>query len=162
VENSDLDKFRARARSKRKENKAFFKRLKSLPPRQLDQQFHEAHEEAFSHIDCLSCGNCCKTTGPLFTDKDINRLAKHFGQRPADFIDHYLRVDEEGDFVLQSVPCPFLGQDNYCSVYEVRPKACREFPHTDRNRMHQILELTRKNIEVCPAVFEMVERMKVG
>ena len=162
MESSDLEGFRNRARSKRKENKVFFKRLKSTSPKQLDRQFHEAHEEAFAHIDCLSCANCCKTTGPLFTDKDINRLAKHFGQRPADFIDDYLRVDEDGDFVLQSVPCPFLGEDNYCSVYEVRPKACREFPHTNRNRMHQILELTRKNIEVCPAVFEMVERMKTG
>lgn len=160
MESSDLDKFRARARAKRKENKAFFRQLKSVPSKQLDRHFHEAHEEAFAHIDCLSCANCCKTTGPLFTGKDINRLARHFGLRPAEFIDQYLRVDEDGDFVLKSVPCPFLGEDNYCSVYEVRPKACREFPHTDRNRMHQILELTRKNVEVCPAVFEMVERIK--
>ena len=162
MENRDLDKFRARARSKRKENKAFFRKLKQRPPKQLDRQFHRAHEEAFAHIDCLSCANCCKTTGPLFTEKDIDRLARHFGMKPSDFIDQYLRIDEDGDFVLQSLPCPFLGNDNYCKVYEVRPKACREFPHTDRNRMHQILDLTRKNVEVCPAVFEMVERIKGG
>ena len=87
-------------------------------------------------------------------------MAKHFGQRPAEFTEQYLRIDEDGDYVLQSLPCPFLGADNYCSVYEVRPKACREFPHTDRRKMHQILELTRKNVEVCPAVFEIVEGMK--
>lgn len=155
-----MEKFRARARSKRQENKAFFRKLKQLPPKQLDTTFHEAHDEAFSRINCLDCANCCKTTGPLFTDQDINRLARHFGQKPAEFINQYLRVDEDGDFVLQSLPCPFLAPDNYCGVYEVRPKACREFPHTDRNRMHQVLELTRKNIEVCPAVYEMVEKMK--
>lgn len=136
------------------------RRLKALPPKQLDQKFHNAHTEVFSRINCLDCANCCKTTGPLFTERDINRLAKHFSLKPPEFIDEYLRVDEEGDFVLQTVPCPFLGPDNYCGVYEVRPKACREFPHTDRNKMHQILDLTRKNIEVCPAVFEMLEQIK--
>jgi len=156
----DLHQFRQQARSQRKENQKFFKRLKSLKPRQLDEQFHELHDEVFAEINCLNCANCCKTTGPLFTDTDINRLAKHFGLRPAEFIDQYLRVDEDGDFVLQVLPCPFLGEDNYCSVYEVRPKACREYPHTDRNKMHQILELTRKNAEACPAVLEMVNRMK--
>ncbi|MAN04933.1 MAG: zinc/iron-chelating domain-containing protein [Owenweeksia sp.] len=156
----DLHQFRQQARSQRKENQKFFKRLKSLKPRQLDEQFHELHDEVFAEINCLNCANCCKTTGPLFTDTDINRLAKHFGLRPAEFIDQYLRVDEDGDFVLQVLPCPFLGEDNYCSVYEVRPKACREYPHTDRNKMHQILELTRKNAEACPAVMEMVNRMK--
>ncbi|HCQ15741.1 MAG TPA: zinc/iron-chelating domain-containing protein [Cryomorphaceae bacterium] len=156
----DLHQFRQQARSQRKENQKFFKRLKSLKPRQLDEQFHELHDEVFAEINCLNCANCCKTTGPLFTDTDINRLAKHFGLRPAEFIDQYLRVDEDGDFVLQVLPCPFLGEDNYCSVYEVRPKACREYPHTDRNKMHQILELTRKNAEACPAVMEMVKRMK--
>ncbi len=156
----DFEKFSRQAHSQKKENRAFFKRLKKWPPKKLDTEFHAAHSAAFAEIDCLECANCCKTTGPLFTDKDIDRLAKHFKMKAADFIEKYLRVDEDGDFVLQSVPCPFLGSDNYCSVYENRPKACREFPHTDRNRMHQILDLTRKNVEVCPAVFQMVERMK--
>jgi Fe-S-cluster containining protein len=71
-----------------------------------------------------------------------------------------LRIDEDRDYVLQSVPCTFLGADNYCSIYQVRPKACREFPHTDRIKQHQLLKLTEKNIEVCPAVFEIVEKLK--
>ncbi len=158
----NLEKFRQQARSQRKENQKFFRKLKSTSPKELDQKFHTLHEEVFSEIDCLNCANCCKTTGPLFTQNDINRLAKHFGLAPGDFIDRYLRVDEDGDFVLQSLPCPFLGDDNYCSVYEVRPKACREYPHTNRNKMHQILELTRKNAEACPAVLEMVNRMKAA
>lgn len=156
----DLEKFRQQARSARKGNKKFFRRLRSLPPKQLDQHFHDEHDRAFEHIDCLSCANCCKTTGPLFTNKDIDRLARHFNMRTADFIEKYLRIDEDGDFVLQQLPCPFLGDDNYCSVYEARPKACREFPHTDRNKMHQILDLTRKNAEVCPAVAEMVKEIQ--
>lgn len=46
----------------------------------------------------------------------------------------YLRVDEDNDKVFKSMPCPFLGEDNLCSIYDIRPKACREFPHTDRKK----------------------------
>jgi hypothetical protein len=80
--------------------------------------------------------------------------------KPGDFIDKYLRVDEDKDLVLKSSPCAFLGSDNYCAIYESRPKACREYPHTDRKKMVQIMDLTHKNTLVCPAVLEMVERLK--
>jgi Fe-S-cluster containining protein len=96
----------------------------------------------------------------MFTDKDISRIAKHLRLRPSEFTEKYLRIDEDNDYVLQSVPCTFLGDDNRCSIYDVRPKACREFPHTDRAKQHQILNLTEKNVAVCPAVYEIVERMK--
>ena len=80
--------------------------------------------------------------------------------KPGDFINRYLRMDEDGDYVLKSSPCPFLDSENYCSVYEDRPKACREYPHTDRKKILQINELTLKNTMVCPAVFEILERLK--
>ena len=76
------------------------------------------------------------------------------------FIETYLRIDEDNDYVLQSVPCPFLGADNYCSVYDHRPKACREFPHTDRKKFQQISNLTLKNVAICPAAYNIVEEMK--
>nr|MDK7631844.1 YkgJ family cysteine cluster protein [Globicatella sanguinis] len=82
--------------------------------------------------------NCCKTTGPLFTQKDIERLAKVFRMKPSLFIEKYLRIDEDNDYVLQQLPCPFLDSENYCLVYEDRPKACKEYPHTDRKKFHQI------------------------
>ena len=120
----------------------------------------ELHEDEFSRTDCLTCANCCKTTGPLFTQKDIERIAKHFRMKPGEFIDTYLRLDEENDFVLQQVPCPFLGADNYCSIYEKRPKACREYPHTDRKDFHKISNITIRNTAVCPAAYNIVEEMK--
>ena len=148
------------AKDKHNENKAFFKKLKNKPPKQLDYVMLELHDEAFEKIDCLDCANCCKTTGPLFTDKDIERIAKHFRMKPQEFIETYLRIDEDKDYVLQSVPCTFLGADNYCSIYEVRPKACKEFPHTDRKKFQQIANLTLKNVAICPAAFNIVEEMK--
>lgn len=149
------------AKDKHNENKKFFVKLKSKPPKDLDYLMQELHVQEFERTDCLQCANCCKTTGPLFTDKDIERIAKHFKLKPSRFIEHYLRLDEDNDYVLQSVPCTFLGIDNYCSIYDVRPKACREFPHTDRKKFQQISNLTLKNVAICPAAFNIVEEMKV-
>jgi len=149
-----------KASEKHGENKKFFTRLKKKPPKNLDYLMQELHEEEFRRTDCLECANCCKTTGPLFTQADIERIAKHLKLRPSDFIETYLRVDEDGDYVLQQVPCTFLDTDNHCFIYDVRPKACREFPHTDRRKFHQISNLTMKNVSICPAAFNIVEEMK--
>jgi Fe-S-cluster containining protein len=114
----------------------------------------------FSCTDCLECANCCKTTGPLFTDKDITRISKYLMIKPSDFTHKYLKVDDDSDYVLKKVRCEFLLNDNSCSIYDVRPKACREYPHTDRIKQHQLLEITQKNIEICPAVYDIIEDLK--
>lgn len=154
------DDFRAHAKAKAQENKKFLTRLKRKDPRKVDEVFHAVHREVFEEADCLRCANCCKTTSPIFYQNDIERVARSLRMKPGDFIQEYLRIDDDRDYVLKSSPCPFLGEDNYCRVYEDRPKACREYPHTDRKKMVQITDLTWKNTMVCPAVFEMVERLK--
>lgn len=156
----DLKKHAQKAKEKRKENKVFFKKLKKVKPKILDAQIHTLHNEVFTCTDCLKCANCCTITGPLFTYKDINRIAKHLKLKPSAFTEKYLKIDEDKDFVLKQVPCIFLSKENHCSIYNVRPKACREFPHTDRIKQHQILKLTEKNVSVCPAVYEIVEKLK--
>lgn len=155
-----IDNLPKQAKDKHNENRNFFKKLKKKPPKQLDYIMQDLHEEEFKRTDCLQCANCCKTTGPLFTDKDVERIAKYFKMKQQQFIDQFLRIDEENDYVLQSVPCTFLGADNYCSIYDVRPKACREFPHTDRKKFQQISNLTLKNVAICPAAYNIVEAMK--
>jgi len=149
-----------KAKEKHNENKKFFVKLRKKPPKNLDYIMQELHEAEFERTDCLTCANCCKTTGPLFTNADVERISKSFRMKPQKFIETYLRVDEENDFVLQETPCTFLGADNYCSIYDVRPKACREFPHTDRKKFQQISNLTLKNVAICPAAYNIVEEMK--
>ena len=149
-----------KAKDKHKENKKFFAKLRKKPPKDLDRQMQEMHDEEFSRTNCLDCANCCKTTGPLFTNKDIERISKHLKLKPQQFIEQYLRIDEDKDYVLQEVPCTFLAADNYCLIYDVRPKACREFPHTDRKDFHKISNLTLKNPAICPAAYNIVEEMK--
>ncbi|NJB72679.1 hypothetical protein GGR42_003170 [Saonia flava] len=148
------------AKSKHAESSKFFNKLKKRPPKNLDYIMQELHESEFKRTDCLKCANCCKTTGPLFTKADIERISKFFKTKPQKFIEQYLRIDDDNDYVLKEVPCTFLGEDNYCSIYDVRPKACREFPHTDRKKFQQISNLTLKNVAICPAAFNIVEEMK--
>lgn len=142
------------------ENKKFLQQLKRRPPRDLDDVFHSAHEEVFETTDCLACANCCKTTSPIFYQKDIERVARRLRMKPGEFIEKYLHVDEDKDYVLNAAPCPFLDAENYCMVYEDRPTACREYPHTDRKNMYQVLDLAYKNTLVCPAVLAIVEKVR--
>lgn len=148
------------SKANEKENTAFLKRFKKQSKREIDQSFHKQHEVVFNKIDCLDCGNCCSTTSPIFTDQDIKRLSKLFKMKPVQFIAEYLRVDIDGDRVLKSTPCPFLMEDKKCFVYDVRPQACSEYPHTNRKNMYQIIDLTQKNTLVCPAVADIVDHLR--
>lgn len=135
--------------------------LKKKRAKNLDRIFEELHDKVFDKIDCLSCANCCKTTSPIFRDIDIKRISKHLRVTEMQFISSYLRMDEDRDYVLKSSPCYFLGLDNKCDIYDVRPLACREYPHTNRKNMFQIMELTIKNTEICPAVARIVNQISL-
>ncbi len=83
----------------------------------------ELHEE-FSNTDCLECVNWCKIIDSLFSDKDVEGVLKFLKINPRQFEEQYLRTDKDEDLILQQTPCTFLGADNYCAIYEVKPKAC--------------------------------------
>ncbi len=155
-----LQELLQKAKEKQKEHQLFLKKLKKKKPKKLDVIMKEAHDAVFEQINCLNCANCCKTTGPLLIQKDIERIAKYLRLKPQQFITHYLRIDEDQDYVFQSMPCPFLGSDHYCSIYEVRPRACKEFPHTNRKNFYQINKLTLENVKICPAVYEILKEIQ--
>ena len=156
-----LEQIRQNAAREKTVNERFMVRLSKQDPRKLDEAFHSLHEEAFTLIDCLECANCCRTLGPRITDRDIQKIAKALKVKPSQLVSDYLRVDEDGDYVFKSMPCPFLDSDNYCRIYNDRPVACREYPHTDRPRMYQVLDITLNNIPVCPAVYLIVGKLKL-
>ncbi|MBD3636229.1 MAG: YkgJ family cysteine cluster protein [Crocinitomicaceae bacterium] len=156
----DVQKILQEGLSKKSENKKLANRLKKSKPKHLDALVHDLHEEVFEEIDCLACANCCKTTSPGMHNKDVERLAKFLKIKPAELIAQHMELDEDGEYVFRAAPCPFLGADNYCSVYEVRPLACREYPHTNRKRFYQVLDLSVKNTGVCPAVVKVFEGLQ--
>ena len=145
---------------KQKENKKFFDRLKKRMPAGIDREVNRLHESVFQQVDCKACANCCKTTSPIFKDRDIDVLAKYFKLRPSQFTLKYLHLDADGDYVLNTAPCPFLDSQNLCTVYHHRPQACRGYPHTDEPVFRKVMLITQKNTAVCPAVFHIVEELK--
>lgn len=156
-----LDELPKLAKETLEENKRYFKKLKKRPPKKLDLVMQDLHDEEFSKTDCLTCGNCCKTTSPIFTEKDILRISKHFKMKAHAFTEQYLMRDSDNFMVLKSAPCPFLDlNDNSCYIYDVRPKACSEYPHTNRRKFIQITDLTINNIEICPATYNIIQELK--
>lgn len=124
--------------------------LKALP---------ELHEEAFSKIDCLQCANCCKNYSPRFKNPDIKRIAKVLRIKEGELVARYLKLDNEGDYVVKQSPCPFLAGDNTCNIYEDRPSDCRRYPYTDEDVLLKRVSLTLKNATVCPATFAVLEKL---
>ena len=143
-----------------KAHRNFFIKLRKKTPKNLDAIMEKLHDDEFKKSDCLQCANCCKTTSPIFTKKDIERISKSFRIKTRQFIDTYLNVDDDQDYVLKSSPCTFLADDNTCNIYDVRPKACQEYPHTNRKNFEKISELTLKNVSICPATFNIVEALR--
>lgn len=149
------------AKDAKKENQKYFARLKKRPQKRLDLLMQELHDKEFAKTDCLTCGNCCKTTSPIFTEKDIQRIAKYLRMKESEFINMYLERDRDDFMVLKTAPCSFLDlNDNTCTIYDVRPKACAEYPHTNRKKFIQITDLTIANTAVCPAAYSIVEELK--
>lgn len=143
-----------------KTNRRFLDQLKRNFPSDLDVRVRTFHDEVFENTDCLTCGNCCRTTSPIFNQKDIEHLSRRLRIKTVVFVEKYLKIDEDKDYVLKSSPCPFLAEDNTCDVYDDRPTACRGYPHTDRKRFHQLLDLTYENSFICPAVQSILELLK--
>jgi Fe-S-cluster containining protein len=143
------------SRERQKEYERF---LKKADKKQILRKQQDFHDEATEVVDCLACANCCKGYSPRFKTPDIKRISKELRMKESEFIDMYLRLDEEGDYVVKSSPCPFLGTDNFCSIYEARPSDCARFPYTDEDVLFKRSKITLKNATFCPIVYRVLER----
>ena len=141
-------------------NFKFLRSLKWKNEREVDHAARQYHNKAFAIIDCSQCANCCKTITPLFIAKDIRRIAGHLGITAADFTARYLKRDEEGDLCGKNLPCSFLAEDGRCTIYEVRPRDCAEYPHTQKRGFATRTYLHAANALSCPAVFWIIEQLR--
>jgi len=134
--------------------------LESIGSERVDSLFAEAHSTVFENTNCLSCANCCKNYSPIIEPDEIADLCLYIGISATELFQNYIEMDEEGDFVFKTQPCPMLNlEDNKCKIYENRPKACREYPHTNMKKIKNHLGLLEINIEICPAAEEIVRRV---
>lgn len=125
-----------------------------------DQKVQNIHDQIFEEINCLECANCCKTTPALLTGPDIKRIAKFLKMPPKIFNRQYLLEDVNGEMSFRKVPCVFLEKDNWCSIYEVRPESCQDYPHTGSGSFRKRAGLHKENLKVCPAAFEIIKRLE--
>ena len=137
-----LDNWEKRSKEHEKQYKQLLQRADK---NKVLKQLPDFHEEAFSKINCLHCANCCKGYSPRFKTPDIKRISKYVGMKEGDFIEKYLDLDKEGDYVTKSSPCPFLDADNYCGIYDHRPSDCARFPYTDEDVILKRPLITLKN-----------------
>lgn len=142
------------------QQKSFRQLLQRTEKNKVLKQLPRLHEQAFEKIDCLQCAACCKNYSPRFKTPDVKRISRFLGMRESQFIDTYLNVDEEGDFVVKTSPCPFLGADNACSIYDVRPSDCARFPYTDEDVIIKRQPLTLKNSSFCPIVYHVLDGLQ--
>ncbi|HLZ87540.1 MAG TPA: YkgJ family cysteine cluster protein [Puia sp.] len=155
-----LNNWEKKSKDRQKDYRRFLEKAEKPAVRnRVLEQLPRLHEEAFERVDCLQCANCCKHYSPRFKTPDIKRIAKHLKLKESDFIGRYLRLDADGDYVVKTTPCPFLGADNYCGIYEVRPSDCERFPYTDEDVLVRRPALTQKNSTFCPIVYFVLERL---
>ncbi len=158
----NIDNLKAKASGKKNKFISVVEKVSKMKGKNVDSLFHDLHYKEFQKIDCLDCANCCKSLGPRLTNKDIERLSTYLRIKNSDFSDKYILVDEDKDYVFKSIPCPFLLEDNSCSVYPARPKACRAYPHTDQNNINAIITICLRNTETCPVVYNIFNILDEG
>jgi len=142
-----------------KKVKEQIKNLSRHSGKHLNKLANEVHDSVFEEVDCMDCANCCKSIPAIILKQDITRISKHLSMSEAVFQDKYVVIDEDGDRVINSSPCPFLLEDNACDIYDVRPKACKQYPHTNESEFSNNIHLHKINSQYCPAVYYIVQRM---
>ncbi len=153
--------WKANAEKHDDDNYWFLRSLKQKSGKKVDRIALELHQEAFSIVDCMKCANCCRTLRPIVTEEDIARIAGHLGMARDEFVAAYLERDEEQDrYRTKTTPCPFLAEDNRCTIYSVRPEKCQGYPFTERPDFALSTMNHASNAVVCPAVFYLVEQMR--
>lgn len=124
----------------------------------LDRQFRELHKELFAAYDCSGCRNCCRAYDVPLTDAEIAAIAELKGTTPDSVCERYLVKGEHGYEFKK--PCPFLHDDGSCEVGACKPAECSDYPYTDRpDRLGSLLSIIA-SAEVCPVVYELLERLK--
>lgn len=154
------DELKRNAKKNEVINKTFLRNIKPGKANLLDRLTHIENDKVFNNLNCLDCANCCKLLGPRLTQKDIREISQSLNIKTADFEKKYIITDEDGDLVFKYLPCPFLETDNYCRIYKNRPRACREYPHTQQPGILRKKEIHLKNTFYCPAVYEIFENLR--
>lgn len=156
----DLEKFSKEANRDKEMLTLFLQKFDEIVPPDLSEIVEEEDKKVWQNVDCTVCANCCKTMTPIFSEEDIARISLYLNISPSEFFDQYLEIEEDtGSTVNRVLPCVFL-VDNKCSIYDVRPIDCAEFPHHNKRPFDDYNDTFIQNIFRCPATYELVKKLK--
>ena len=157
-----LKKLKKKFEANRKSLRSFITRTENNPPKDFDAVMEKIDKEVWREVHCLSCANCCKVMSPTYTTQDIKRISAHLEMKPKDFKEKWLYRDKKsGDWMNKTQPCQFLDlKTNMCTIYEVRPMDCADFPHFLKRPQKDYFYINKQNIEYCPASMLMIEKLK--
>jgi len=159
---TDLVQIRLLGEKKRPENERFRRHLKTRD--HSDRILRRIAEGIQEQIDCTQCANCCRVATVKLSERDVERLARHFSMPGPDFLAQYTSESEDEGVILRRTDeagCVFL-DGNACTVYEARPDICQRFPHLVRgngsiaSRMWQFIDRAC----YCPIVYNAMEAFK--
>ncbi len=159
---TDLVEIRRLGEKKREENRRFRRHLKTHGLN--ERRFRRMAEEIEAQIDCTVCANCCKVATARLTERDVERLARHLGVKPAVFVRDYGEESAEEGLILRRTPggCVFL-EGTVCMVYDQRPASCQDFPHLVRGPgsfVSRMWEMPDRAC-YCPIVYNALEAFKI-
>ncbi len=158
--NDEVDLVLKEAVNNKRDNEVYLKKLGVIKNETVLPVLLEIHEDVFNSTDCLACANCCRTTPPLITREDVNRISRRINMSPKQFIREYVISEYSGEMMFRVVPCTFLSSENTCTIYDVRPEACRRYPHTNEKEYQKRISLNISNTLVCPAAFKILDRLQ--
>ena len=106
-------------------------------------------------FDCSKCpAFCCSIYERVqVSNKDLRRLAKHFGLTPEEAERRHTKIHKEsGERVLRrkkdvlfEEACKFIHPETRgCTIYHARPQVCREYPDRSRCVYYDVLQFERK------------------
>lgn len=161
----DLVRIAADARARRAGDDAYRAWLKERSPLSndaLDAVVAGIRADVEPRVDCVACNHCCRTLSIVLDRKDVARLARRLGTTVDAFVREHVGVAEDGTAHFKGRPCPMLGADGACTVYEDRPRACRDYPYLDTPRVRSRSVTVRENVERCPIVFNVWRRLRAA
>lgn len=160
---TDLAEIRRLGESKNAENQQFRRYLANHHRR--IEQFHILAQEIQEQIDCKTCANCCRNSVVPVNRSEIEAVARRLDLTPREVIQQYTLPDPESPStrILRTSRdgCVFL-EGNLCSIYEARPKPCRDFPHVASGTHSlggRVSSLCRW-ASSCPIIYNALEAYK--
>ncbi len=132
---------------------------------ELDALVNSLVADIAPQIDCTACAYCCKHFPAGVTQDDIPRLSEVLNLPPDDVTAVYCDFTaalQQGEWAFFcGLPCPFLRDNNLCSIYAHRPGACRDFPPLTPDFRWLFDQILLTDLAICPITFNVFERLKV-